>query len=97
MLKVADDETLDEATEVNSAVMLGEELKLEKIEQKKKYIIFPLLVKPLNDPNKKWGENYYWRAKQRDNQTTFNSDRKGGRKHAGRDLYQFNYIMSFFL
>ncbi|MFK8267014.1 M23 family metallopeptidase [Capnocytophaga cynodegmi] len=51
-------------------------------------IIFPLLVKPENDKDGKWGKNYYWAANQKSNQTTFNSNRGGGkRKHAGRDLY----------
>jgi len=54
---------------------------------KSKEIIFPLRVKPENDPDYKW-ESYYWAASQGANQATFNSNRGGGtRKHAGRDLY----------
>ncbi len=53
-----------------------------------KEIIFPLLVKPENDKENKWGKDYYWAANQGDNQAAFNSNRGGGkRKHAGRDLY----------
>lgn len=53
-----------------------------------KPIIFPLLVKPENDINKKWGDNFYWGDSIGKNQATFNSNRsKGKRKHAGRDLY----------
>ncbi len=55
---------------------------------KGKEIIFPLLVKPENDKENKWGKGYYWAASQGANQATFNSNRGGGtRKHAGRDLY----------
>lgn len=51
-------------------------------------LIFPLLIKPQNDLEKKWGGNYYWAAKQNNNQATYGRDRSGGkRKHAGRDLY----------
>jgi hypothetical protein len=54
----------------------------------KNAIIFPLLVKPENDPGNKWGESKNWTAKQGSNVTTFNADRdKGKRKHAARDLY----------
>lgn len=52
-----------------------------------KGIVFPLLVKPENDPGNKWGTSYYWAAAQRNNMATFNSNRSGGRRHAGRDLY----------
>lgn len=51
-----------------------------------KAIIFPLLVKPENDTGKKWS-NYYWAGAQASSQAAFNSNRRGGRKHAGRDLY----------
>lgn len=55
---------------------------------KSKEIIFPLRVKPENDPGFKWGSGYYWAASQGANQATYNSGRGGGtRKHAGRDLY----------
>ncbi len=50
-------------------------------------VIFPLLVKPENDPGNKWGTSYHWAGLQRQNMATFNSDRSGGRRHAGRDLY----------
>ena len=55
---------------------------------KGKEIIFPLLVKPENDKENKWGKGYNWAASQAANQATFNSNRaKGTRKHAARDLY----------
>ncbi len=73
-----------------------EEHKREFLKEEGKYftigggkeIIFPLLVKPENDKENKWGKDYYWAANQGDNQAAFNSNRGGGkRKHAGRDLY----------
>ncbi|MFC7346262.1 glycoside hydrolase family protein [Chryseobacterium zhengzhouense] len=57
---------------------------------KSKPIIFPFLVKPENDIAG-IHKNYYWAAAQNTNQATFNSNRKGGRKHAGRDLYSKPY------
>ncbi|MFV0531539.1 MAG: glycoside hydrolase family protein, partial [Flavobacteriales bacterium] len=57
---------------------------------KTKAIIFPLLIKPENDIlgiHKK----YYWADSQGGHQATFNSNRKGNRKHAGRDLYSKPY------
>ncbi|WP_310556891.1 glycoside hydrolase family protein [Flavobacterium sp.] len=57
---------------------------------KGKEIIFPLLVKPENDDVNKWVKDFYWAAKQGDNQSTFNSNR-GIRKHAARDLYTNPY------
>ena len=57
-----------------------------ELEEEKKMIIFPLLVKPENDINSFFKE-YYWAAPQKSNMATFNSNRDGGRKHAGRDLY----------
>ncbi len=51
-------------------------------------IIFPLLVKPENDKDKKWYKIRNWAAKAGVNMATFNSDRSNKtRKHAGRDLY----------
>ena len=62
--------------------------KQEKKEEKEKLIIFPLLVKPENDKENKWGKSRNWTAKQGANMTTFLSNRSGGkRKHAARDLY----------
>ncbi len=55
-----------------------------------KAIIFPLLVKPENDKNG-IHKKYYWADKANGHQATFNSNRKGGRKHAGRDLYTKPY------
>lgn len=58
-----------------------------------KEIIFPLLVKPENDKENKWGKNYYWAAAQGNNMATFNTGRAGNecgtwkRMHAARDLY----------
>ncbi|MEP6805384.1 MAG: peptidoglycan DD-metalloendopeptidase family protein [Flavobacterium sp.] len=51
-------------------------------------IIFPLLEKPINDTNSKWGKNYNWSDDDGHNQATFDSNRdSGNRKHAARDLY----------
>lgn len=51
-------------------------------------IIFPLLEKPINDTNSKWGRNYNWTDDDGRNQATFDSNRdSGNRKHAARDLY----------
>ena len=58
-----------------------------------KEIIFPLLVKPENDKENKWGKDYYWAANQGNNMATFNTGRSGNecgtwkRMHAARDLY----------
>jgi len=68
-------------------VMVDEMAEIER-EKNDHEIIFPLLIKPDNDKGNKWGQNYDWRAKQGDNQTTFNSWRsKRTIKHAARDLY----------
>ena len=56
--------------------------------QGKKEIIFPLLDKPTNDTNSKWGKNYNWTDDDGHNQATFDSYRDHRkRKHGGRDLY----------
>ena len=56
--------------------------------EKKASIIFPLLVKPLNDRNSSLHPNRYWGANARTNSATFGSGRNSGqRRHAGRDLY----------
>jgi GH24 family phage-related lysozyme (muramidase) len=69
------------------ADFLKKDGKYFKIE-KRKDIIFPLLVKPENDVQNKWGKIRNWTAEQGANMTTFNSNRdKGTRKHAARDLY----------
>jgi len=49
-------------------------------------VIFPLLVKPLNDKNSPLYPNRYWGEVARSNSATFGSSR-GERRHAGRDLY----------
>lgn len=60
----------------------------KKENEKPKLIIFPLLEKPVNDKENKWGNDRNWTAKQDSNMTTFNSNRDHGkRKYAGRDLY----------
>jgi len=56
-------------------------------ETEKPNIIFPLLIKPLNDKNSSLHPNRYWRGKAGANSATFGSSRSGGRRHAGRDLY----------
>jgi len=53
-------------------------------------IIFPLRVKPENDPGKKWSYRN-WRDIHRGNATAFARPREGGRLHAGRDLYTNEY------
>ncbi|MBE8725823.1 glycoside hydrolase family protein [Flavobacterium hungaricum] len=64
-------------------MIVGESKRKEKPE-----IIFPLLEKPINDTNEKWGENYNWTADDGRNQATFDSYRENRtRKHAARDLY----------
>jgi len=51
-------------------------------------IIFPLLVKPLNDESSKDYPYHYWNAQVGTNSATYNSNRSNGtRKHGGRDLY----------
>ncbi|GAA3758982.1 M23 family metallopeptidase [Flavobacterium ginsengiterrae] len=56
--------------------------------RKDKLVIFPLLVKPENDIENKWGRIRNWASKAGTNMTTFNSNRDSGtRKHAARDLY----------
>jgi len=74
-----------------SAVVVGDDKKAGKKDNKPKDIIFPLLVKPENDANNannKWGKSRNWTVHQGNNMTTFNANRdKGKRKHAARDLY----------
>ncbi|SMP05259.1 hypothetical protein [Chryseobacterium profundimaris] len=74
--------------EGRSPVVVSEAKQEKKEDDKDRLIIFPLLVKPENDKDSKWGKARNWTAKQGANMTTFNSNRdKGKRKHAGRDLY----------
>ncbi|WP_449632399.1 M23 family metallopeptidase, partial [Rahnella aceris] len=54
-------------------------------------IIFPLRVKPENDPEKKWGNSHSWRAKKMVNAATMDYPRGEGRRHAARDLYTNPY------
>ncbi|TDN50097.1 GH24 family phage-related lysozyme (muramidase) [Buttiauxella sp. JUb87] len=54
-------------------------------------IIFPLQVKPENDPGKKWGNTHSWRAERMVNAATMDYPRERGRKHAARDLYTNPY------
>jgi murein DD-endopeptidase MepM/ murein hydrolase activator NlpD len=92
MLKVAKDDIRDGEEEYNNAAIIGEELKLEEnLKNKKSHIIFPLLIKPLNDV-KGIHKSYYWaEEKQGDKwvqQAAYNSNRDSGkRKHAARDMY----------
>jgi hypothetical protein len=66
----------------------GEDSIWNKSQAKPKLVIFPLLVKPENDKENKWGKTRNWTAKQGANMTTYNSNRDSGqRKHAARDLY----------
>lgn len=51
-------------------------------------IIFPFLIKPLNDKGSTIYPNRYWAAAINSNSATYGSSRSNGtRKHAGRDLY----------
>ncbi|MCG8894404.1 peptidoglycan DD-metalloendopeptidase family protein [Tenacibaculum finnmarkense] len=92
MLKVAKTLQLKNAIEGSNAVVLGEELKFEKsIRKVRSDIIFPLLIKPLNDL-KGIHKNYYWAEKKQGDkwvqQAAYNSNReRGKRKHAARDMY----------
>lgn len=49
-------------------------------------IIFPLRVKPENEPGNIWGSIRNWRSGRRTNAATMDYPRDGGRKHAARDL-----------
>ncbi|WP_433810295.1 M23 family metallopeptidase [Flavobacterium johnsoniae] len=74
---------------INSLMMVdvGDSI-WNKNQAKPKLVIFPLLVKPENDKENKWGKTRNWTAKQGANMTTYNSNRNSGaRKHAARDLY----------
>ncbi len=53
-------------------------------------IIFPLMVKPENDPGKKWSYRN-WRDINRGNAAAFGRPRSEGRQHGGRDLYTNEY------
>jgi len=64
---------------------------LNALMTKDKVIIFPLEVKPENDPGKKWGDTHNWRAEKRRNAATMDYPRGSGRKHAARDLYTEPY------
>ncbi|EPD3289601.1 glycoside hydrolase family protein [Cronobacter sakazakii] len=64
---------------------------LEALKQRKeKIIIFPLKVKPENDPGHIWSR-FDWRNKHRANMAAFGANRQGNRKHAARDLYTKPY------
>lgn len=61
---------------------------MHAIHQKsQKPIIFPLIVKPENDPGQKWA-GWNWRDMNLGSMAVFGRNRDGGaRKHAARDLY----------
>ncbi|EOI5715202.1 glycoside hydrolase family protein [Cronobacter turicensis] len=60
-------------------------------QRKEKTIIFPLKVKPENDPGHIWSR-FDWRNKHQANMAAFGTNRNGGsRKHAARDLYTKPY------
>lgn len=65
---------------------------LEAISQKRnKEIIFPLTVKPENEPESFW-KQYDWRNMRQANMAAYGTNRDGGiRKHAARDLYTKPY------
>ncbi|SQH41404.1 Lysozyme [Salmonella enterica] len=56
-----------------------------------KQVIFPLTVKPENDPGHIWS-HYDWRNMHQSNMAAYGTNRNGGaRKHAARDLYTRPY------
>ncbi|MEI9818097.1 hypothetical protein [Enterobacter hormaechei] len=56
-----------------------------------KQVIFPLTVKPENDPGHIWS-HYDWRNMHQSNMAAYGTNRNGGaRKHAARDLYTKPY------
>ncbi|WP_105738316.1 glycoside hydrolase family protein [Cronobacter dublinensis] len=55
-----------------------------------KQVIFPLKVKPENDPGHVWAR-FDWRNKHKANMAAFGANRNGARKHAARDLYTKPY------
>lgn len=56
-----------------------------------KQVIFPLIVKPENDPEHVWAQ-YDWRNMHQQNMAAYGTNRSGGRrKHAARDLYTKPY------
>lgn len=56
-----------------------------------KQVIFPLIVKPENDPEHVWSR-YDWRNMHQLNMAAYGTNRSGGRrKHAARDLYTKPY------
>jgi len=59
-------------------------------QQSKNEIIFPLTVKPENDPGKKWSYRN-WRDVNRGNAAAYGRSRDRRRLHAGRDLYTNEY------
>ncbi|QLY59673.1 peptidoglycan DD-metalloendopeptidase family protein [Citrobacter freundii] len=65
---------------------------LEAIKQElDKQVIFPLTVKPENDPGHIWS-HYDWRNMHQSNMAAYGTNRNGGaRKHAARDLYTKPY------
>ncbi|WP_105631522.1 glycoside hydrolase family protein, partial [Cronobacter dublinensis] len=60
-----------------------------------KQVIFPLKVRPENDPGYKWS-HYNWRDLKGSNMAAYGTNRDGGsRKHAARDLYTKPYEKVF--
>ncbi|ENA9698530.1 peptidoglycan DD-metalloendopeptidase family protein [Salmonella enterica subsp. enterica] len=57
---------------------------------KEKQIIFPLMVKPENEPGYLYSE-YDWRNLHGKTMPSFGASRKGKRQHAARDLYTKEY------
>lgn len=58
---------------------------LSSLSEDDSQVVFPLVVKPENDPSHLW-EHYDWRNMHHSNMATFGANR-GQRKHAARDLY----------
>ncbi|EQA5672428.1 glycoside hydrolase family protein [Cronobacter malonaticus] len=59
-------------------------------QRKEKTIIFPLKVKPENDPGHIWSR-FDWRNKHQANMAAFGANRQNNRKHDARDLYTKPY------
>ncbi|WP_312975861.1 glycoside hydrolase family protein [Atlantibacter hermannii] len=60
-------------------------------QERNKQVIFPLTVKPENDPRHIWSR-FDWRDMHQSNMAAYGTNRNGGaRKHAARDLYTKPY------
>lgn len=72
----------------------GEMREVAKIKITSPSIIFPLLIKPLNNKGgNRFSSRYNWNSSAGSSAPTFGSSRsRGNRKHAGRDLYAVEIV-----